>query len=150
VRALFTLNVSDTQTGLKLFRREVLEICLPHVTSNGFAFDLELLVLANDAGFNIVEGPVQLEFNFSTTTGAHAVIDMLRELLRLERSRVRQRHNHTWVTRQAHQCDGISHEPVVVDVGDVHLDETMTRAAGISPTSNPPLDAVIRDGRRPV
>ncbi|MEO8424937.1 MAG: glycosyltransferase [Actinomycetota bacterium] len=102
VRLLFTLNVSDTQTGLKLFRREVLDVCLPHVTTDGFAFDLELLVLANDAGFHVIEGPVQLDFNFSTTTGARAVVDMIRQMLRLERSRVRRRHNHTWVTRQVH------------------------------------------------
>jgi glycosyltransferase involved in cell wall biosynthesis len=99
VRLLFALNVSDTQTGLKLFRREVLDVCLPHVTTDGFAFDLELLVLANDAGFHVIEGPVQLDFNFSTTTGARAVIDMIRQLVRLERSRVKQRHEHTWVTK---------------------------------------------------
>ena len=103
VRLLFDLNVSDTQTGLKLFRREVLDVCLPHVTTDGFAFDLELLVLANDAGFHVIEGPVQLDFNFSTTTGARAVVDMIRQLLRLERSRARQRQNHTWVSRQVHR-----------------------------------------------
>jgi glycosyltransferase involved in cell wall biosynthesis len=100
VRLLFTLDVSDTQTGLKLFRREVLDVCLPHVTTDGFAFDLELLVLANDAGFRVIEGPVQLDFNFTTTTGSRAVIDMIRELFRLERSRLSQRRNHTWVSRQ--------------------------------------------------
>ncbi len=105
VRTFFSLDVSDTQTGLKLFRREVLASCLPHVTSDGFAFDLELLVLANDAGFRVIEGPVQLDFNFSSTTGPKAVVDVLREMVLLERNRVRQRRAHTWVERVSDHAD---------------------------------------------
>lgn len=83
VRARFRLDVSDTQTGLKVFRREVLEAVMPVLESDGFALDLELLVFANDDGFQIVEGPVDLDFGFSSTTGARAVVDVLREMNRV-------------------------------------------------------------------
>lgn len=80
VRARFKLDVSDTQTGLKVFRREVLEAVMPVLESEGYALDLELLVFANDDGFHIVEGPVDLDFGFSSTTGARAVFHMLGEM----------------------------------------------------------------------
>jgi glycosyltransferase involved in cell wall biosynthesis len=83
VRTWFRLDVSDTQTGIKVFRREVLETVKPMVESDGFALDLELLVFANDHGFRLVEGPVSLDFGFSSTTGARAVLQMLREMWRI-------------------------------------------------------------------
>ena len=46
----------------------------PRVTTLGFAFDLELLVLINDGGHTVVEGPVKLDYQFSTTTGTAAVL----------------------------------------------------------------------------
>ena len=98
VEVLFRLDISDTQTGLKLFRKELLDTCLPLVTTSGFAFDLELLVLANDAQFKIVEGPLQLDYKFATTTGGAAVLHMLRDMVRLERRRVRGRRRGTWPT----------------------------------------------------
>jgi len=97
VELLFRLDVSDTQTGLKLFRREVLDACLPFVHSYGFAFDLELLVLANDAGFKIVEGPVELDFQFSSTTGVSAVIDVVRDVVHTARRRRRERREGVWI-----------------------------------------------------
>ena len=100
VELFFRLDVSDTQTGLKLFRRELLDMCLPLVTTSGFAFDLELLVLANDAGFHIIEGPLQLDYNFTSTTGGAAVVHMITDMVRLERRRVRGRHNGTWVMKR--------------------------------------------------
>ncbi len=91
-RILFNLDVRDTQTGLKVFRREVLEAVMPEVATEGFTFDLDLLVLAHDAGFSIVEGPVELDFQFSSTTGGRAVVNMLREMLRIAaRHRARRR-----------------------------------------------------------
>lgn len=62
VRALFNLSIKDTQAGLKLFRREVLEEILPRVLCKKFAFDLELIVNANHRRFRIVEAPVKLDW----------------------------------------------------------------------------------------
>jgi glycosyltransferase involved in cell wall biosynthesis len=62
VSSLFGLAVSDTQTGIKLFRREVLEHVAPRMTISRFAFDIELLVAATRFGYEIAECPVTTEF----------------------------------------------------------------------------------------
>jgi glycosyltransferase involved in cell wall biosynthesis len=98
VHTAFSLDVHDTQTGLKVFTHTVLERCLPLVRTDGFAFDVELLVLANDAGFRIVEGPVLLDYQFSSSTGAATVSDMLRELADIWRRRRRARKAGEWIT----------------------------------------------------
>ena len=97
IRSLFRLDVTDTQTGCKVFRRQVLDTCLPHVQSDGFAFDLELLVLANDAGYRVTEGPIALDYQFSSSTGIHAVGHVLREVFSLARRRSASRRAGTWL-----------------------------------------------------
>jgi glycosyltransferase involved in cell wall biosynthesis len=63
VRSLFGLPVRDTQTGIKLFKRGVLERVLPRVLVKRFAFDLELLANVNHFGYRIAEAPVEVNFN---------------------------------------------------------------------------------------
>jgi glycosyltransferase involved in cell wall biosynthesis len=68
VRVLFSLNVRDTQTGLKLFRRQVLQEVLPLLAIKRFAFDLELLVVARLLGYTkICEAPIKLDYQFEST-----------------------------------------------------------------------------------
>lgn len=71
VKTLVGLPVRDTQTGLKLFRREVLEWTVPRMLVKQFAFDLELLAIAHQKGFRIAEAPVSL--NFQGTWGCLSV-----------------------------------------------------------------------------
>jgi len=81
IRLLFNLNIKDTQTGLKLFRRDVLAKILPRALVKRYAFDLELLVIAKHLGYKrFFEAPVDMEFNAissSLTRGAitKALID---------------------------------------------------------------------------
>ena len=58
VRTLFRLPVHDTQTGLKLFKREPLMRVMPRLLVKRFAYDLELLVNLHRDGYKIVEAPV--------------------------------------------------------------------------------------------
>lgn len=58
VRVLFRLPVRDTQTGLKLYRREVLLRVAPRLVVKRFAHDLEMLVNAHRLGFAIADAPV--------------------------------------------------------------------------------------------
>lgn len=68
VLLLFSLGLRDTQTGLKLFRREVLEEAIPLLAIKKFAFDLELLVVARFLGHRqILEAPIRLDYQFTTT-----------------------------------------------------------------------------------
>ena len=60
IRLLFDLPCHDTQTGLKLFKTEVLRKVFPRILVKKFAFDLEVLVNAHHLGYKITEGPIVL------------------------------------------------------------------------------------------
>ena len=62
VKALFGLPVRDTQTGLKLVRRDFLLQALEKTESRGFTLDLELLVRLAQLGAGMVEAPVVVEY----------------------------------------------------------------------------------------
>lgn len=55
VRLLVLPGLVDTQCGFKLFSASAAETLFPRLTIDGFAFDVELLVLARRAGFQIQE-----------------------------------------------------------------------------------------------
>ncbi len=52
------LNIHDSQCGFKLFHRAVAKHLAQVQTINGFAFDLELLVIADIFGYQTIEIPV--------------------------------------------------------------------------------------------
>ena len=62
VRLMFGLPITDSQTGLKVFRAEVLQRVLPRILAKRFAFDIEVLANAHRLGYRIVDGPVTLKF----------------------------------------------------------------------------------------
>src|ERR1700737_737330 len=74
IRVLFNVRVRDTQTGLKLFRRQVLQDVVPLLAIKRFAFDLELLVIARQLGYRkVMEAPVVLDYKFESTVNPKAV-----------------------------------------------------------------------------
>jgi glycosyltransferase involved in cell wall biosynthesis len=65
-RTLFQLDVRDTQVGLKVFHRRVVDEVLPLLLVKQFAFDIELLAVATALGYGrIKELPVRLEYRFT-------------------------------------------------------------------------------------
>lgn len=68
-RLLFGLNVSDTQVGMKIYRRAVLEDVLPRLLVKQFAFDIEMLAVAYHLGYRkIYEAPVEINLFLTKST----------------------------------------------------------------------------------
>ena len=83
VKLLFGLRINDTQTGIKLFKRGVLEKVFPKVSIKGYAFDLELLINANK-DYKIIEAPVILNPKrnlYEQRLGFRALFPILRDTL---------------------------------------------------------------------
>jgi glycosyltransferase involved in cell wall biosynthesis len=80
VSFLFGLSVGDTQTGIKLFRREVLERVAPRMSTSRFAFDIELLVAASRFGYTVAECPVPASFGRERRMGRISLRSMLETL----------------------------------------------------------------------
>ena len=82
LRLLFSLSINDTQTGLKIFRTEHVAGLVENIGSNGWTFDLELMLELQDQGLKILEIPVDLAYKFSSSINVgsayQAVLDVLR------------------------------------------------------------------------
>lgn len=71
VKILFGIKVRDTQPGIKIFKKAVLEKVLPKLQINRYAFDIEMLAVARSLGFiRIYEAPIKMEFKFFSLTNA--------------------------------------------------------------------------------
>jgi glycosyltransferase involved in cell wall biosynthesis len=69
ISGLFRLGIRDTQTGCKIFRRDVVAELLPRLHERRFALDLELFVAARAAGItDFVAAPVNLESRVNGST----------------------------------------------------------------------------------
>lgn len=64
VKFLFGLPLTDTQSGIKIFKRKVLEKVLPRLSINSYAMDIEMLAVAKYLGFKrIYEAPIEVTFD---------------------------------------------------------------------------------------
>ena len=80
IRFLFGLNVRDTQVGMKVFKRKVVEDIMPRLLVKKFAFDIEVLVVAHSVGYTkIVEAPIELNYDFK---GSLVTKNLFKELIR--------------------------------------------------------------------
>lgn len=82
-RWLLRLPVRETQTGLKAFRRSILERTLPQLETERYAFDLELLVRIRKAGGTMAETPVVLAPGSSSGLSLATLWEMGRDTLRI-------------------------------------------------------------------
>ncbi len=81
-RFLLGIRVKDTQAGLKIFKRKVLVKVLPRLLVKNYAFDLEILSVANYLGFTrIYEAPVKLKYVFSSLTHATGIKTIFKSLV---------------------------------------------------------------------
>lgn len=79
LRRLSLAGVADTQCGFKAFRRDAARAIFSRQRIDGFAFDVEVLLLARRLGFVVADLPV--EWRNSPESKVHLVRDSLRMLL---------------------------------------------------------------------
>jgi len=83
VRTLLRVDARDTQVGAKLFRREMLDTVVPLLLIKAYAFDLEVLAVGAEFGFDrVMEIPIELDYRFSGSgINLHAVRMMFQDTL---------------------------------------------------------------------
>jgi len=67
IRLMFPVHFSDAQCGFKAVSRRVVTELVPTVVDNGWFFDTELLILAEERGFRIYQEPVTWTDNPGST-----------------------------------------------------------------------------------
>ncbi len=63
LKLMFKLKIKDTQTGIKLFKHDVIKPICENLITTGFAFDIEILATASKLGYKIIEMPITLNFS---------------------------------------------------------------------------------------
>jgi len=84
VRSVFRMNLSDTQTGLKGGKGDILRDIFSIMTVDRYAFDVELLTIATLLNLNIKELPVVVRYysSFKYSEVARMFLDMMSILYR--------------------------------------------------------------------
>ena len=89
VRRTMVPAIHDTQCGFKMFTADAAETIFPHVTVDGWAFDIEVLYIARLRGLRVREIPIEWHYRDDSRLRMwRDGVGMLRELLRI-RSRAR-------------------------------------------------------------
>jgi dolichyl-phosphate beta-glucosyltransferase len=80
------LGIMDTQCGFKLFKRNTARVLFSELQTRGWAFDIEVLMLAKRLEYKIKE--VGVEWNNDNRSKLHLIRDsikMYRELIKIEK-----------------------------------------------------------------
>ncbi len=90
LKILFHLKIKDTQTGIKLFKADVIKSICDTLYTNGFAFDIEILAKAAKRGYKIIEMPIELKFNRDRSEKSRfsfkIILKIFKETLRVKKS----------------------------------------------------------------
>ena len=78
LKALFKLNVKDTQTGIKVFRADAVKSIIGMVKTKGYAYDIEILAVAARQGYKIIEQPVELKYTRQKSFGRIRLKDIFK------------------------------------------------------------------------
>jgi dolichyl-phosphate beta-glucosyltransferase len=99
-------DIADTQCGFKLFRGPVAQLLFSRMRTSGFAFDVEVLMMARFCGHRVAEVPV----NWTHQLGSriNLVTDSARMLLELVQIRARKARG---VYHQPHVTPWLPREP---------------------------------------
>lgn len=82
LKILFHLKIKDTQTGIKLFKSEIVKPICDTLETNGFAFDIEILAKATKRGYKIIEMPIKLKFNRSRSEKSRFTLKIIANIFK--------------------------------------------------------------------
>jgi len=86
VRATTLPGIHDTQCGFKMFSAAAAEAIFPQVTTDGWAFDIEVLAIARHLGLRVREIPVEWHYGaVSRVSPVRDALGMTRELWAIRR-----------------------------------------------------------------
>jgi glycosyltransferase involved in cell wall biosynthesis len=84
-RVMTGLRFGDTQCGFKAFRRDATKLVFSHQQLDGFAFDVEILVLAHRLGLQVQEVPIRwADAEGSTVRWWIDPLKMMRDIMRIK------------------------------------------------------------------
>jgi glycosyltransferase involved in cell wall biosynthesis len=125
IKAMFGNRFSDAQCGFKAIKGSVARSLVPEVEDEGWFFDTELLLLAEERGYRISEVPVDwIEDLDSRVQITSTALEDVKGLLRLRKERLRRllskRRSHDVLdaTRCA-RLDSVSLGPWLTDTSNV-------------------------------
>jgi hypothetical protein len=74
---LFRFDITDSQCGVKVYRRDLIDTVLRDMKERGFLFDLELFVLSKKYGFTKFQDfPINLHREGTTSVGIGSIVSM--------------------------------------------------------------------------
>ncbi|MBN1681593.1 MAG: glycosyltransferase family 2 protein [Anaerolineae bacterium] len=95
VRLFAVGGLQDTQCGFKMFRGDIADMLFPFQTLDGWAFDVEILYVAQKRSAKIIEVPIN--WYYKANTRIHPIkdsIDMFIEVFKIRQNGYRGLYNH--------------------------------------------------------
>lgn len=93
VRMAVMSNITDTQCGFKMFSAAAVETVIPRTTLDGWAVDIEILLVARLAGLRVREVPIEWHYrDQSRVSPVRDGIRMARDVLRIRLNALRGRY----------------------------------------------------------
>lgn len=83
VKMIVSLDIIDTQNGFKLFKSKIAKEIFAKQKSFGWAFDVEILYIAQKSGYKIKEVPIVWVNNFESKVKFSGKIKMLFEIVKI-------------------------------------------------------------------
>ena len=79
LRVVLQLNVTDSQTGLKVFRSAELKEVLNESSEDGYLFDLEIMMLLSRRKHRLIPIPITLDYQFNSSIKVSTALKIARQ-----------------------------------------------------------------------
>jgi dolichyl-phosphate beta-glucosyltransferase len=79
-------QLTDTQCGFKLYKGDIARNLYGQCASEGFIFDLEIILYAQKSGYQMLEFPIEWTCDRDTRLSVNTTPELIKELLRLKQN----------------------------------------------------------------